>query len=93
MLTLDAVLHIPAHVSFSIVGKDAFLLNTKTNKYYGLEEVGTRLWHLLNENNSLRSAHQILLEEYEVESAELENDLIELVSHLLENGLVELVEA
>jgi hypothetical protein len=93
MLTLEAVLHIPANVSFSVVGEDAFLLNTTTNQYYGLEKVGARLWQLLNENNSLRSVHQILLKEYMVEPAELERDLLEVVAHLMENGLVVLVEA
>jgi len=93
MLTLASAIRIPTYVSFSVVGEDAFLLNTQTNKYYGLEQVGTRLWQLLNENNSLQSAHQILIKEYEIGPAELENDLLELVAHLMENGLVELVEA
>lgn len=92
MPTLDTALRIPAHVSFSVVGSDAFLLNTQTNKYYGLEEVGARFWQMLSENNSLRNAHRNLLREYAVPSAELENDLLELVAHLLENGLVEIIE-
>lgn len=92
MLTLDAVLRIPAYVSFSVVGADAFLLNTQTNKYYGLEEVGARLWQLLSEGNSLRIAYQIILTEYEVGPPELENDIRKLLKHLIENGLVELVD-
>jgi hypothetical protein len=90
MLTLDTVLRTPANVSFSVVGEDAFLLNTRTNKYYGLEKVGARLWELLNEGKSLRDAHQIILSEYEVDPAQLEQDLLELLNHLLENGLVEI---
>jgi hypothetical protein len=93
MPTLNSALHIPAHVSFSVVGKDAFLLNTQTNKYYGLEEVGARLWQLLNEGASLQNAHQTILKEYTVEPAELEKDLLELIAQLMENGLVELVAA
>jgi hypothetical protein len=90
MLTLNAVLRIPANVSFSVVGEDAFLLNTKTNKYYGLEKVGARLWELLNEGRSLNDAHQIILSEYEVDPAQLEQDLLELIDNLTENGLVEI---
>lgn len=48
MLTLKDALAIPTHVTFSVVGEDAFLLNTKTNKYYSLEEVGARFWKLLS---------------------------------------------
>ena len=90
MLTLDAILKIPAHVSFSVVGGDAFLLNTRTNKYFALEDVGTRLWELLKEGRSLGEAYRLILGEYEVEPAQLEQDLLELSGQLLENGLVEI---
>ena len=91
MLTLDSALHIPDHVSFSIVGEDAFLLNTRTNKYFALEEVGARLWELLKDGQSLREGYQVILGEYEVDPAQLEQDLLELLSNLQENGLVEIV--
>ena len=93
MLTLDAIVKIPAHVSFSVVGQDAFLLNARTNKYFALQEVGTRLWELLKEDKALREAYQLILGEYEVDPAQLEHDLLELLNHLLENGLVEIIQA
>ncbi len=92
MLTLNATLRIPAGVSFSIVGEDAFLLNTQTNRYYGLEKVGVRLWELLNEGKELRDGFQMLLDEYEVDPAQLEQDILELINRLVENGLVEIVQ-
>jgi len=93
MLSLDATLHIPDHVMFTTIESDAVLLNTLTNKYYTLNEVGARFWNLLTEGKTLREAHQLLLKEYEVESPELEQDLLELVEHLHENDLVEITEA
>jgi len=93
MLTLDATLRIPAHVLFTTVDQDAVLLNTLTNKYYTLNEVGARFWNLHTEGKTLREAYQALLEEFEVESPQLEQDLLELVEHLHENNLVEIIEA
>ena len=90
-ITLDSHLSFPAHISFTLVDGDAVLLNTHTNKYFALEEVGARFWTLLKGGKSLRDAYQILLNEYEVGPAELEQDLLELTQHLLENGLVETV--
>jgi hypothetical protein len=92
MLTLDSKLLIPSYVAFTIVGEDAFLLNTRTNKYFGLQDVGMRLWELLKEGNGLRQACQSLLKEYEVEPVQLERDILELVERLLENKLVEIVQ-
>jgi hypothetical protein len=93
MLTLDAKLHIPVNVSFSVVGADAFLLNAQTNKYYGLEQVGARLWQILAAGKTLKEAHLILLNEYEVDANQLAQDLLELLEDLQKNGLVEIVEA
>lgn len=89
MLTLNTTLSIPAHVSFSVVGDDAFLLNTQTNKYFGLEKVGARLWELLNDGRSLKDAHQTIINEYDVDPVLLEKEILELINHLLENSLVE----
>lgn len=89
MLTLDTPLTLPAHVSFSVVGEDAFLLNTRTSKYYLLQEVGARLWNLLSGSQTLRQAYERLLEEYDVSAPELERDLLELVADLVENDLLE----
>ena len=92
MLTLDAVLRITAHVLYTRVEQDAILLNTLTNKYYSLNEVGARFWGLLTEGETLRRAHQVLLKEFEIESPQLEQDLLGLVQQLHEDGLVETTE-
>jgi len=93
MLTLTAALRIPDNVLFTTVDDDAVLLNTRTNQYFALDEVGARAWNLLTEGKSLRAAYEILLDEYGVDPVPLERDLLDLVGHLAENGLVEPVSA
>ncbi|HUH96917.1 MAG TPA: PqqD family protein [Anaerolineales bacterium] len=90
MLTLDSTLLIPPYVTFTVVGQDAFLLNTRTNRYFALQEVGTRLWTLLKDGTPLKEACQSLRAEYEVQPAQLEQDILELVGQLLDNKLVEI---
>ncbi len=92
MLTLDTTLHIPAQVLYTTVEQEVVLLNTLTNKYYSLNEVGARCWNLLAEGKSLREVQRVLLGEFEVESPQLEQDLLELVENLRKNGLVEITE-
>lgn len=89
MLTLDSALRIPENVLFTRVEEDAVLLNTRTNQYFALSDVGVRLWNLLGEGKSFRTAYESLLDEYEVHGIQLERDLLELVSQLMEHGLVE----
>jgi hypothetical protein len=92
MLTLDSTLRIPPHITFTFVDNDAVLLNTQTRKYFALEEVGASFWTLFKDGKGMREACQALLDEYEVEPAQLEQDILELVGQLIENGLVELVQ-
>jgi hypothetical protein len=92
MLTLEVVLRLPAYVSSTKVDEDVVLLNTRSNKYFALDEVGARLWNLLGEGKSLRECHRILLQEYKVESAQLEQDLLELLEQLRKHELVEIVQ-
>ena len=91
MLTLDTTLRIPNYVSFTFAEEDVILLNTRTNKYFALDEVGARLWSLLGDGKALRECHQILLQEYEVESAQLEQDILELLEQLQQYELVEII--
>ena len=93
MLTLDASLHIPSHVLFTRIEQDAVLLNTLSNKYYSLNEVGARFWNLLAQGKMPREVHRMLLGEFEVESPQLEQDLLELIERLHQNGLIEIAEA
>ncbi len=77
MLTLNSKLRLPEQVVFTFVGEDAILLNTRTNQYFALDDVGRRLWGLMSEGKDLRESHAALLEEYEVEPDRLEVDLLE----------------
>ncbi len=69
---------------------ESVLLNVNTANYYGLNEVGTRMWMVLSESPSIADALDTLVEEYEVERATLESDVIDLLSKLLEKKLIEL---
>ena len=93
MVSLDSALRIPKDILFTRVDEDAVLLNTRTNQYFALSEVGARCWNLLGEGKSFRAAFETILSEYEVDARQLERDLLELVSHLMENGLVEFASA
>jgi len=92
MLTLDSQLFIPTHVTSTFVDEDAVLLNTRTNQYFAMQEVSSRLWNLLKDGKGLRESCQILQTEYAATPAEVEQDVLELIRELMENGLVELVE-
>jgi hypothetical protein len=75
-------------VLFQQVGREAVLLNLATENYFGLDEVGTRIWLLLGENPRLQHAYEVMCDEYEVDPAVLKQDLLALAGKLAEAGLV-----
>jgi Coenzyme PQQ synthesis protein D (PqqD) len=75
-------------VMFRIVGDEAVLLNLKSETYLGLDPVGTRMWTLLTESESIQGAYEVLLGEYEVDGQQLRRDLEDFVGKLVENDLV-----
>ena len=71
------------------VDGEMVLLDMESENYFGLDEVGTAIWQAMQEYGTLQEVLNALLEQYEVESEVLENDLEDFVGKLVESGLVE----
>jgi hypothetical protein len=69
---------------------EAVILNLESGVYFGLNEVGTRIWALIQEHGSLRKVLETMKQEYEVAPQELESDLLQLIEQLQARGLVNL---
>lgn len=64
------------------------VLNLVTEHYYGLDEVGRRLWQLLSELKDVQQVYDIMIEEYDVEPNLLQKDMIRLLNALSEAKLI-----
>ncbi len=82
-------LKIPEHVLHQNLQGETILLELDNGTYFGLDEVGTRFWELVGLHGRFDAAVESILEEYEVERAQLEEDLESLVTELIEKGLLE----
>lgn len=80
------------HVS-CMLGDEAAILNLKNTVYYGLNPVGTRVWNLVQQSRSVSEIRDTLLDEYDVEAAQCERDLLVLLERMREQGLIEVREA
>jgi hypothetical protein len=81
---------VPArHVVAAVHGTRTVLLDPRRGHYYGLDEVGGRVWSLASERRSVSEIIQVLADEYEVERAQLESDVAEVLRALKSKGLIE----
>ena len=75
-------------VSCDLAG-EAAILDLKSGQYYGLNAIGARIWSLMQEPHSISEVLRTLLEEYDVDAAQCEEDVLALVQKMAASGLIE----
>ena len=80
------------NVLISDLQGESVILNVNSQRYYGLDKVGTRFLSVLSESDSIEQAFQALLAEYDVAADQLRADLSELLNDLRNQGLVEICD-
>ena len=93
MLTFSDRAAAPTHVLVRLLDQESVLLNLETEKYFGLDETGTRMWQLVTTSPNIDKAYQELLAEYDVQPETLRQNLSELLGHLVEHGLLQILPA
>lgn len=78
----------PDDVLMSNLQEESVMLNLTSERYFGLDNVGTRMFSVLTNSASIEAAYESLAEEYDVDRQVLREDLIVLVENLLQQGLV-----
>lgn len=83
----------PDEVLVSSLQTESVILNLKSERYFGLDDVGTRMLAILSKSDSIEAAYETLLEEYEVEGDVLRRDLASLIERLINQGVLEIATA
>lgn len=79
---------IPDDVLISNLQEESVILNLQSERYFGLDSIGTRILTVLTSSESIEAAYEKLSGEYDVDENVLRADLIALVEDLSEKGLV-----
>jgi Coenzyme PQQ synthesis protein D (PqqD) len=84
---------IPANVLIRFLDQESVLLNLNTERYFGLDSVGTRMWQLVTSAPTIDAACCQLIDEFDVDPETLRSNLSDLLNHLVENGLIAMQSA
>ena len=77
-------------IIFAEAGDDVLMMSIEKGEYYGLSSVGSFLWELMAVPVSVESLCQRTLQEYKVDEATCQSDVLEFVTKLVDNGTVQL---
>ena len=81
---------IPDDVLISKLQEESVILNLDSERYYGLDDVGTRFLSVLTTSDSIQTAYETLAKEYDVDGQRLRHDLAELVEKLAAQGIIQI---
>ena len=75
-------------VSSDLAG-ETVLLGMKTARYYGLADVGARIWSLVREPISVATISETIAREYDVAPDRCHADVLRFLEELASHGLIE----
>jgi hypothetical protein len=79
---------VPDDVLISRLQEESVILNLDSERYYGLDDVGTRFLSVLTTSDSIETAYEQLRSEYNVDPQVLRADLLALIENLINQGLL-----
>ena len=76
------------NVLFQELDGEAVLLSLEEGCYYGLDELGTRIWQLIDQDLDREQVVVAIVEEYDVEPEQARRDLDRFLDDLEQSGLI-----
>jgi hypothetical protein len=92
LITPDVVIAQGEEQVSTLVDGETVLMNVGNGRYYKLDDIGSRIWNLIEKPTSVSAVCDQLLEEFEVERATCEGDIMVMLNRLLENNLIQVVQ-
>lgn len=83
----DAV-RLPDHVVFRSFAAETVVLNLQSGTYHGLNSTAGRMLEAVDEHPTIHDAAIVIAEEYDIDPATAESDLLTLCTGLLERELL-----
>jgi hypothetical protein len=72
------------------MGSEVVILDLTSGMYYGLDDLGARIWSLIEHPASLGTIRDAIMTDYDVDAATCERDILTFVQQMKSVGLVEI---
>lgn len=86
--SLPKKIKVSDNVLFQEINGECVLLNMESEQYFGLDEIGTRIWELLTKDGDTETALEHLQNEYEIDREILVRDFADLLEEMKKEHLI-----
>ncbi|GIW21840.1 MAG: hypothetical protein KatS3mg068_0847 [Candidatus Sericytochromatia bacterium] len=90
MISYNSIIHVNCNFISSEVDNELFLMSLENNAYYGLEDVGKRIFEIIQKPISFLEIVEILLNEYDIDKETCINDLREFLLNLEKENIIKI---
>ena len=70
------------------VSGETVLLDLKSENYFGLDAVGTRIWQLIRDSGDFQVILDTVLEEFDADETRIRSDLEAMLAEIADLGLI-----
>lgn len=71
---------------------ETVMMNKSLDNYFGLDEIATRIWNILEKKHTIIEVRDILIQEYNVKPEQCLNDIKPFIEGLIADELIIIVE-
>jgi hypothetical protein len=86
---VDMLLRRGAGIYYAEIGDEGVMLNANVGRYHSVNDVGARIWELLETPQTPAQIRDRLLEEFDVDDQECETAVLDFVAKLLDRGIIQ----
>jgi hypothetical protein len=83
-------IRVPSHIHYTVTEDTMVLMDTRSGRYFGLDEIATRFWQLLIEQEEREKTLRQLEQELMVPRERLETDLKAFLAGCQDRGLLQI---
>ena len=87
-ITKNSLLCRSDEIVFNKLDEEIMMMSIKNSEYYGLDDIGSRIWEILVDPSTFSGIVEILLKEYEVSGEFCSADVLEFLKALDEKKLI-----
>ena len=91
-ITLQSIVAATSNQVSCDLQEEAAILNLDSSTYYGLNGAGSFIWKTLKEPVAVHEIRDRLLAEFDVDTERVTNDLVSILSEMVDAGLIEVKE-
>jgi|SRR5215216_4136770 len=88
--SLDSIAVVSGELVSANLDEEVVILGFKSGSYYSLDQVGAFVWNLLQKPQKVSAIRDSILNEYDIDFQQCEQDLLNLLNDLADKGLIEI---